>query len=201
MSRSLRLLAAAGAGYAAGLLPSAEIVTRGIDIRSQGSGNPGAANVTNVVGPKAGAIVFGLDMGKAVAAAHIGAVIAGPVGAHVGSTASVLGHCFPATRGWRGGKGIATTFGQMLATFPAYLPVDIALGVAAAKSDYWKQRPVANIAGVCGLWVGLAGLWARRGLPNLWAPAPTLAMPAAAAVSAAAVISRFAHEASATRPE
>ena len=96
---------------------------------------------------------------------------------------------------------MAASFGQMLATFPAYLPVDIVLGAVAAKSDFWKARPVATIGATCGLWVALASLWAKRGLPNLWGPRAALSMPAAAAVSSAAIIYRFAVEADRTPPE
>jgi len=166
-------MAAAALGYAVGLLPSAEIVAKAavgpsgsgpIDPRTAGSGNPGAANVTNLLGKKAG-------------------------------TAAVLGHCFPAHRNFRGGKGVAASFGQMLGTFPAYLPVDIALGAIAAKSDFWKQRPVATVGATCGLWTGLAALWVKRGLPNLWGPTPSISLPIAAAVSSAAIVYRFAAEA------
>ena len=191
----LNSLAAATVGYAAGLLPSAEIVAMGLDPRRAGSGNPGAANITNLLGKRAGATVFGLDMGKAVVAAAVGARVAGARGANVAASAAVLGHCFPAHRKFRGGKGVAASFGQMLATFPAYLPVDIVLAGIAAKSDFWKARPVATIGATCGLWTGLSAIWFRRGLPNLWGPTPTGAMPIAAAVSSAAIVYRFAVEA------
>lgn len=175
-------------------------MAKDIDPNRAGSGNPGAANVTNLLGKQAGTAVFGLDMGKAVVAAQIGRRLAGPTGANIAGAAAVLGHCYPAQRGFKGGKGVAASFGQMLATFPAYLPVDIALGAVAAKSDYWKQRPVANIAAICGLWTGLGAVWAARGLPNAWGPKPTVALPLAAAVSSVAIVQRF-RAAAETPPE
>lgn len=203
MSRA-KAIASAALGYALGSLASADIVAKRaakgkpsaeqIDPNRHGSSNPGAANVRNLLGNRAGAAVFGLDMGKALVAGQIGRVLAGATGANAAAAAAVLGHCYPVQRGFAGGKGVAASFGQMLATFPAYLPVDIVLGAAAAKSDYWKQRPVANIAAICGLWIGLAGLWAQRGLPNGWGPQPSAAMPMAAAVSSVAIIQRFAVE-------
>jgi len=191
----LRPVLAAVIGYAAGTLPSADLVARGIDVRSSGSGNPGAANVTNLVGKRAGVAVFGLDMGKALGAARVGMSLAGSSGANAAGAAAVIGHCFPVWNKFRGGKGVAASFGQMLGTFPAYLPVDLALGAVAAKSDYWKKRPVANIATICGLWISLATLWWRRALPNLWGGTATIATPIGAAVSSAAIVYRFATEA------
>ena len=191
---------AAAFGYAAGLLPSADIVAKGLDPRRAGSGNPGAANIANLLGKRAGATVFGMDMGKAMAAAHVGRALAGASGANVAASAAVLGHCFPAHKNFRGGKGLAASFGQMLSTFPSYLPVDIALGAVAAKSDFWKQRPVATIGATCGLWIALAAVWAKRGLPNIWGPQTSIAMPIAAAVSSVAIVYRFAAEANRQPP-
>ncbi|MCL4129157.1 UNVERIFIED_CONTAM: hypothetical protein GTU68_066636, partial [Idotea baltica] len=186
---------AAALGYVAGLLPSADLVARSLDPRRTGSGNPGAANIANLLGKRAGATVFAMDMGKAVAAASAGRALAGGPGANIAASAAVLGHCFPAHHGFRGGKGVAASFGQMLATFPAYLPVDIALGAIAAKTDFWKDKPVATVGATCVLWTGLGWVWARRSLPNLWAPAAGISMPVAAAVSSAAIVYRFAVEA------
>jgi len=192
---ALRLsVVAAGCGYVAGMLPSAAIVARGSDLGTGGTGNPGAANVAKLLGNRAGATVFALDLGKAVIAGQIGRSIGGATGANIAASAAVLGHCYPAARGFKGGKGVSASFGQMLATFPAYLPVDVALGAVAAKSSFWKKRPVATIGATCSLWTALAGLWAYRRLPNLWGPIPSLAMPVAAAVSSVAIVSRFAAE-------
>lgn len=186
-------------GYVAGTFPSARTVAcvfaRGVDPGRDGSGNPGAANVAGLLGRRAGAAVFALDTAKAFGAGRLGAALAGPTGANVAAAAAVVGHCHPATRRFRGGKGVAASFGQMLATFPVYLPVDLALGAIAARSDRWKARPTASIAATCGLWTMLAALWARRGLPNPGAPAATAALPLAAAVSSAVIIGRFAAEA------
>ena len=203
----LAAVASASLGYVAGLLPSADLIAKAVarssdspdtqvlDPRRAGSGNPGAANIANLLGRRAGAAVFTLDMGKALLAGQAGRALAGATGANVAASATVLGHCFPVTRGLRGGKGVAASFGQMLATFPAYLPVDLALGAVAAKSAFWKRRPVATIGATCGLWVALAADWTRSGRNNLWGPRPTAAMPIAAAVSAAAIVYRFRAEA------
>lgn len=189
-----KMVSAVVVGYAAGTFPSAELIARGVDPRKAGSGNPGAANVASLLGKRAGAAVFGLDVGKTVVAAVVGRALAGSAGANAASASAVIGHCFPAWNRFVGGKGVAASFGQMLATFPAYLPVDLALGAFAAKSDYWKKRPTNNIATICALWTGLAAIWWRRGLPNLWGGPATIATPVAAAVSSAAIVYRFATE-------
>jgi len=196
----LSAVGAAAFGYVAGLLPSADLVARGLDPRRVGSGNPGAANVAGLLGKRAGATVFVMDMGKAVIAGSVGRSLAGAAGANIAASATVIGHCFPAHRGFRGGKGVAASFGQMLVTFPAYLPVDIALGAVAAKSDFWKQRPVATVTATCGLWTGLAYIWSQRELSNLWAPSAGASTPVGAAVSSAAIIYRFTVEANRPPP-
>lgn len=194
MAMLARMVTSAACGYAAGMLPSADIVARGIDTRAAGSGNPGAANVAKLLGKRAGVTVFGLDVAKALGAGSVGRCIAGASGANVAAMAAVLGHCFPASHGFKGGKGVAPSFGQMLATFPAYLPVDLALGAVAARSDFWKQRPIATIGATCALWTTLAAVWSHRGLSNLWGPTPSPAMPLAAVVSSVAIVSRFVAE-------
>ena len=89
----------------------------------------------------------------------------------------------------------------MIATFPAYLTIDIVLGAIAAKSDFWKARPVETIAATCGLWTAMAYGCTRAGLSNLWAPKPDNSMPIAAAVSSAAIVYRFAVEARRPPPD
>lgn len=190
----LRVLAAAATGYVLGSAPvadtAARIATRGAsDLRSAGSGNPGAANAMDVLGKAWGyGILFG-DVGKGGLASLVGRRLAGGLGAHVAGTAAVIGHCYPVWNGFKGGKGVAASCGQCLATFPAYFPVDLGVAWAVAK---WRQRAYPATALACSVWVTAGLLWWRRGWPNAWGPAPTAALPAAAAVSSAVILSRFA---------
>lgn len=191
-----RSVASAAAGYLLGTLPTADFIARlassgQVDPRRDGSGNPGAANVGSLLGSKAGALVMAGDTAKATAATVVGRGLAGAAGANVAGAAAVVGHCYPVWTGFKGGKGIAASFGQMLGTFPAYLPVDLALGAYMSKSDTWKHRATASTGAVCALWTGLGAVWWRRNLPNGWGPEPTVALPIAAAVSSAAILSRF----------
>lgn len=183
-------------GYLLGTFPTADIVAHRVsggtvDLRASGSGNPGTANAALVLGNKAGAGVLAGDLVKGVAASAAGAAIAGPVGAHVGGTAAVVGHCFPVWNGFRGGKGVATSIGQCLATFPAYFPVDMAVGVATAAMPWWKQRAFSAtiVSSVC--WVLGGIVWWRRGWGNAWGPKPTAALPIASAISSLVIAERF----------
>jgi glycerol-3-phosphate acyltransferase PlsY len=191
------VLAAATAGYLAGTVPSADVATRlatggDTDLREAGSGNPGAANAIKVLGPGWGYGVMAADVAKGAAACAVGRRVAGDTGAHVAGTAAVVGHCFPVWNGFRGGKGVAASAGQCLATFPAYTPIDLGVAAVTASSARWKQRAFAATAVASACWVGGAALWWRRGWPNLWGPAPSAGLPAAAAASSAVILYKFA---------
>lgn len=195
MGIRLRLFTAVGVGYLAGTASTADLVARraagDVDLREVGSGNPGAANATNVLGPGAGAAVLVGDVGKATLACAMGSLIAGPAGGQLAGSAAVVGHCHPVWNGFRGGKGVAASVGQCLATFPAYFPVDAAVAAVTASVPRWKQRAFATtvVSSVC--WVGGAVLWWRRGWGNLWGPPPTALLPASALVSSLVIAERF----------
>ena len=199
---ALRLAAAAGAGYVAGLLPSAELAAKAAgagDIRSLGTGNPGAANAIGQLGKGWGYAVLAGDIGKSIAAARIGKRIAGDTGSHVAATAAVAGHCYPATKGFRGGKGVATSVGQCAATFPAYFLPDLALAAVTGAAPWWKQRAHMATTISALMWTGAATVWWRRGWSNLWGPTPTAALPVAAATTSAMMLQRFQAEKGAVR--
>jgi acyl phosphate:glycerol-3-phosphate acyltransferase len=183
-------------GYLIGTFPTADLVARrwsrgSIDLRSTGSGNPGSVNAAAVLGVRAGATVLAGDIAKGAAAAAVGAAVAGPVGAHAGGTASVIGHCFPVWTGFRGGKGVAASIGQCLATFPAYFPIDAAVGVATAAMPWWRQRAFGATAVSSVCWVLGGVVWWRKGWSNAWGPRPTAALPLASAVSSLVIAERF----------
>lgn len=187
---------AAVIGYVVGTFPTADLVAHraaggAVDLRSTGSGNPGTANVAGVLGPRAGAVVLAGDVGKGALACAVGASVAGGVGAHVAGTAAVVGHCYPVWTGFRGGKGVATSVGQCLATFPAYFPIDLAVAAATAAVPRWKQRAFAATLVASGCWVAGGCWWWRRGWPNLWGPRPTAALPLAALLSSIVIARRF----------
>ncbi len=108
-------------GYLLGSIPSSFIagkIARNIDIRQYGSGNAGATNVLRVLGPKAAVPVFLADVFKGVLAALIGRWMTGEAGAALAGFAAIVGHNWPIFLNFRGGKGIATSFGVLLVLFP-----------------------------------------------------------------------------------
>ena len=115
--------------YLFGSIPTAVWIGQafyGIDVREYGSGNAGATNTFRVLGKKAGIAVMFLDIFKGYTATNlaylIGLSVTGPQNSvqfvnyqlALGITA-VMGHLFPVFAGFRGGKGIATLFGMILA--------------------------------------------------------------------------------------
>lgn len=114
----LVLVIAAVGGYALGSIPFGLVLTRlaGLgDIRAIGSGNIGATNVLRSGRKDLAAATLVLDAGKAGLAAVIGGAMGGPTVGLVAGGAAFLGHLYPATLGFRGGKGVATFLGALLA--------------------------------------------------------------------------------------
>lgn len=117
--------------YLLGAIPFGYILTRakaGVDIRDHGSGNIGATNVLRTQGKALGALTLVLDFAKAAASVWICRTWGSqPWMDAAGGTAAVVGHCFPFSLGFRGGKGIASGLGAFL--FIAPVPTFIAFGV------------------------------------------------------------------------
>lgn len=98
----------------------------GVDVREYGSGNAGATNTFRVLGPKAGSAVMIIDILKGWTATNLvyflGVSITGPTGSVlfvnyqlILGVIAVVGHLFPVFAGFRGGKGVATLCGMVLA--------------------------------------------------------------------------------------
>ncbi|MGM9532656.1 glycerol-3-phosphate 1-O-acyltransferase PlsY [Intestinibacter sp.] len=96
----------------------------GVDIRTQGSGNAGSTNVLRTMGKKAGAMTFGGDLLKGMLAVFFAKILAHYTGAdeltsaYIAVVFVVIGHNWPAFLGFKGGKGVATSLGSMLAVNP-----------------------------------------------------------------------------------
>jgi glycerol-3-phosphate acyltransferase PlsY len=180
--------------YLLGTIPTAVLVarvaTRGeVDIRTAGSGNPGALNTLGVLGAKWGAVVLLGDVGKAALACVIARNLSGDVACYAGS-AAVVGHCLPVWSRFRGGKGVACAGGQCLATFPVYAPVAIAVAVLSSRRRFEARAFLAGVASAA-LWVLAAIVWTVADLPNAWGVHPGAALVGSAVISGAVIVYKF----------
>ncbi len=137
----LLILAAAVAGYSCGAIPFACLVARrhGVDILREGSGNPGATNVRRVIGKRAGNTVFALDFLKGLLAtgwpmALVAGEHAAVFAAIAGLAGAVAGHSYSVFIGFRGGKGVATTMGGLIAILPLAVLAGILVWLAVFKA-------------------------------------------------------------------
>lgn len=157
---SLEAVAVIIVGYLLGAIPFAVLIARrhGVDILKEGSGNPGATNVKRVLGKKAGNLCFFLDFLKGLVAA--GWVLlpfweaSNPVLLSViGLFAAIIGHSFSVFIRFRGGKGVATTMGGLLAIMPLVLLTGLLLWVIV----FYTTRYVSLASLVFGISLPLFG--------------------------------------------
>ncbi len=173
------LLAALFGGYLLGSLPFGVIVTRlaGLgDLRTLGSGNIGTTNVLRTGRKDLAAATLLLDAGKGAAAVLL-AGLYGPDTALLAALGAVLGHLFPVWLKFRGGKGVATTFGVFLAlAWPVGLAVcatwllvalvgrisSLSALVSTALSPLyaWQIREDLQLAEMCAILAAL--VWIRH---------------------------------------
>ena len=174
-------LVAAG-GYLLGSIPFGVILTRlltGEDVRSIGSGNIGATNVLRTGRKDLAFATLILDAGKGAAAFLIAqALFPGvPALAAIAGGAAFLGHLFPVWLGFKGGKGVATFFGLLLA---ASWPLGLLAGATwlLVAALFRMSSFAALVAAV------MAPLFALLPLPEMGLPAsgPVLALAIATAV-------------------
>ena len=138
------------ASYILGSIPFGYVAGRlaGIDVRKAGSGNVGATNVVRVLGKRYGYPVFALDVLKGFGAVKISMLMAsGPppewnspeIFGILAATSAVLGHVYPPWLKFKGGKGVATSAGALL----ALTPVATLIGVAIWIIVFWLTRYVS----------------------------------------------------------
>ena len=108
------------AAYLIGNLSPATLLARarGLDIKKEGSGNAGTTNVLRVLGAKAAVITLLIDIGKGFLAAFVAVQFLPLWQAGFCGLAAFLGHVFPVLLKFKGGKGVATSFGVILALAP-----------------------------------------------------------------------------------
>lgn len=111
-----------GLGYLMGSFPTAYVVARrmrGVDIRTFGSGNVGATNLGRLMGKKWAVFVTAVDMLKGALPVLAARFLGYPEGdIAVAAVAAVLGHNYPVWLNFKGGKGVATTYGTLFLPVP-----------------------------------------------------------------------------------
>jgi glycerol-3-phosphate acyltransferase PlsY len=160
--------------YLVGAIPFAYILAKayGKDLRTIGSGNIGATNLARALGRRWGYVCFGLDVVKGWIPMVLTLWIIKPVFLQSGGTemqflwlwlavgsAAITGHVLPVYLGFRGGKGVATSFGVALGLWPCYT-----LGAAAAAIVWaivaltWRYVSLASMVAAASFPLILAGL-------------------------------------------
>lgn len=169
VSSPLALIVTALLAYLAGSIPFGLVITRAMglgDIRQIGSGNIGSTNVLRTGSKAAAAATLVLDGAKGGVAVLVARALLAEDAAQLAGAAAFLGHLYPVWLGFKGGKGVATYLGTLLALFwPA--------GVAAC-AIWLLTAAVARISSLAAL-VAAAG-----SIPALW----VLGAPQAVALGA-----------------
>lgn len=170
-------------GYLAGSIPGGVLIARAMglgDLRQIGSGNIGATNVLRTGNKRAAVLTLLFDGGKGVVAVLAARALAGEDAAQIAALAAFIGHCFPVWLRFRGGKGVATYFGIVLAlVWPMGLAACALWLVVAALTRYsslaalvtagWLPiiMAVTGFANTLALAVALASLIYLRHAENI----------------------------------
>jgi glycerol-3-phosphate acyltransferase PlsY len=186
------ILVGVAIGYLIGTFPSADIVTRiashgAVDIRHEGSGNPGGLNTMRVLGRTWGLVVIALDALKGAVAGFAGLAI-GDAAAYAAGTAAIAGHVWPVWSRFRGGRGVATAGGSFAAVFP---PFFVIAAVFALAVTVIRRNPRLTMILVCPFWVLTAAVWWAADLPNWWGPEPAAGLLVYSVLGAVMVLARF----------
>ena len=119
---------------------------QGIDIRTMGSGNAGTTNTLRVLGTKAGLIVLAGDVIKTMLAIVVARFLIVPKAADPNmeyllilytAAGAILGHNFPFYMQFKGGKGIASTFGLILSFHPWFIPMGVVMFLGAFLTTHY----------------------------------------------------------------
>ena len=146
--------------FFAGAVPFGVLVSRafyGTDIRSSGSGNIGAANALRTLGKRGAVAVLVLDALKGFAPVLAAGAVGGLTAAASAALGAVIGHCWSPFLGFKGGKGVATLLGAVIALWwpsgIAFAIVWIAAVLACGYASVGSMLAALAMAPV--LWFGL----------------------------------------------
>jgi glycerol-3-phosphate acyltransferase PlsY len=144
------------AAYLCGSINPAILIARarGIDIRAEGSGNPGATNAERVLGKKTGRLIMALDLAKGLVPSLAALLWLGLESPYTAATAcaATLGHVLPIWHGFRGGKGAATAGGALIGTIPvAGVSALVAYVVVRKTTGYSSLGSLGGALVGCGV--------------------------------------------------
>ena len=160
------LLLVLGASYLIGSIPFGLVITKAMglgDVRKIGSGNIGTTNVLRTGSKPAAALTLLLDGGKGAVAVLLALALYGVLAAQVAALGAFLGHLYPVWLRFKGGKGVATFLGVMLALhWPAGL---LACATWLATAVLFRMSSLAALvaAAATPFW-----LWLTREEPAIW---------------------------------
>ena len=157
---AVALILSAVLGYLLGAIPFGVLVTRAMglgDLRKIGSGNIGATNVLRTGNRGAALATLLLDGGKGAVAVLIARVLVAEDAAQLAGLAAFLGHLFPVWLGFKGGKGVATFLGTLLAlAWPVGIAACLTWFVTAVISRISSLSALVAAA-LAAIWAGLLG--------------------------------------------
>ncbi len=159
-SAPFSLILVAVLGYLLGSIPFGVVITRILglgDLRAIGSGNIGATNVLRTGNKGAAAATLMLDAAKGAVAVLCARALVGEDAAQVAGLAAFLGHLYPVWLNFKGGKGVATFLGTLLAlAWPAGLAACATWAAVAALGRISSLAALAAAA-LAPLWLILLG--------------------------------------------
>ena len=161
----LKCVLAAVIGYLLGNISSGYLVSKAYglrDIRKHGSGNSGTTNVLRTLGWLPSVLTLIGDCLKGFFACLIGRALGGDLGMLIGGLCAILGHDFPVFLGFKGGKGIATSLGLILAINPMIAVAELVVQVVAVAIT--RTMSVASLITTVAFPVLVAIM--ERGRPN-----------------------------------
>ena len=158
--------------YLIGSLPTAEWLGRlkGVDLRNEGSENPGTNNAFRLGGRPLGAGVLLIEMTKGAIAVLIGAALGGDVGAVMAAVAAATGNVYNMYYGFGGGKGLGISVGALLAIWPTVIVPVLAMMVITVLIT--RSSGASAIVAIAALTV-MALLWVVFEWPMAWGIDPT----------------------------
>ena len=139
-------------GYLCGSIPWGVLLARraGVDVRHAGSGNIGATNVARTAGARLGVATLVADAAKGAVPTLVGLAVEPATWlAPAAGVAAFLGHLYPPTLGFKGGKGVATAAGVLAVLCPGALGVG--LGVFALVLVGWRYVSLASVLAALAL--------------------------------------------------